>query len=72
MKENRSPNTSANGQVFVETNNQISSKKIKPCCVRNCHNTVISFVKVKYVNKFGWLCKSCKLELSKLDLIEEV
>jgi hypothetical protein len=42
----------------------------KECAGINCNNEPIIKLKIKFIKKFGYFCKSCYLELKALDLID--
>lgn len=46
-------------------------KEFKPCACRGCENIGIHKLLIIYIDKIGWFCDSCKLELMKLQLVVE-
>lgn len=43
----------------------------KECAGKDCHNEHIIKLKIKFIKKVDYFCKSCYLKLKALDLIEE-
>ena len=47
-----------------------SLENLKICAGKNCPNTGIKILKIKYLHKTGWFCENCTKKLSKEELIE--
>jgi hypothetical protein len=43
----------------------------KECAGKNCNKEPIIKLKIKFIKKVGYFCKSCYLELQALDLIDD-
>ena len=57
--------------LFTMTHNIDSSiPKYKECAGKRCKNSGNNKLKIKYIQKFGWFCDSCKNGLKKADLID--
>jgi hypothetical protein len=43
--------------------NQDSIQKYKQCAGRGCLEQGIHYLKIRFINKHGWFCDSCKEDL---------
>jgi hypothetical protein len=53
-------------------NTQKAKKIFKRCPGHGCKNIGRNALKIIYINKIGWFCDKCKIDLVTLKLAEEV
>ena len=46
-----------------------SLNNLKICAGKNCTNNGIKLLRIKYLQKEGWFCNNCIIELMREDLI---
>jgi hypothetical protein len=59
-------------QNIPNSNETKESKEFQPCAGKDCINVGINQLKIIYINKLGWFCDTCKLDLLNLKLVDEV
>lgn len=52
------------------SNDPYQTNEYKECAGKGCKNIGNNKLKIKYVQKFGWFCDTCKKGLKKADLID--
>ncbi len=54
------------------SNDPYLTDKYKECDGKNCKNTAIHHLKIKYINKTGNFCQRCTNDLLRSDLAAEI
>ena len=52
-------------------NNNNSEHQYKQCAGKDCNRIATQLLKIRYLNKFGHFCDTCKIELIDLGLVIE-
>jgi hypothetical protein len=53
----------------MNSTNQYAIQEYKQCAGKGCPKQGIRHLKIRYINKFGWFCDSCKTNLMAENLV---
>jgi hypothetical protein len=53
----------------MNSTNQNTIQQYKQCAGKDCPHQGINHLKIRYINKFGWFCDSCKRNLIAENLV---
>jgi hypothetical protein len=56
----------------MNSTKQDASQEYKECAGKGCQNMGVHYLKIVFLNKFGWFCDDCKNDLLSDRLADEV